>query len=163
MHLSRHRARHGPRRFLLRPEAVAPNPISAEFDDRQAVPDHAFLIPQDRDLAERRGELVALTALLPCLIEQRDDQLLEFQPGLLERQPAAHRPAAIGPVADNQLHEITASRIAVLNSAIPFPVSLDVGRMSGWAAGCFAASTRIASMVFSSSVGFTLSALVRTR
>ena len=151
VHFRRHRPRHPARAIIFGPVTVPADPIREELDDRQAVPHDAFTVPQDRHLAERRGEFVALAPLLPFRVEHRDDIFLEFLARLLARQPAAHGPAGIGPIADDQLKQglrpyvVAASRIAVLNSAMPLPVSLDVVKMAGCAAGCFAASTMVVS------------------
>ena len=51
--------------------------ISEEFDDRQAVPDDAILVPQDRYLAGRGSELVALAAAISFLVVERDDDFVE--------------------------------------------------------------------------------------
>ena len=48
--------------------------------------------------------LVALTALVPIGVVHRHDHLLEWQPRLLAREPAAQRPGGIGLVADDELH-----------------------------------------------------------
>ena len=69
--------------------------------------DPNLAIPQDRHLARGRRELVALAALVPRLVVQRHDDLLEQQPGLLGGEPAAQRPGGIGLVADDQFHEIS--------------------------------------------------------
>ena len=122
MHLGSHGARHPASRFVLRPEFVAADAVDEEFDDRKAVPDHAIAVPEDRHLAHRRRELVALAALLPLLVEHGNDEFLEFLARLPAREPAAHRPARIGTIADDQLEQIFAPRW------LPLPVSQCVTR-----------------------------------
>ncbi len=169
MHLGRHRARDRPGGLFLGPIEAAPVTVGEELDDGEAVPDDAVAVPQDRNLAERRRELAAFAAFLPVGVEHRHDELLELLARLLAREPPAHRPAGISAVADDQLEQdqllqdVAASSIAVRNSAIPLPVSLDVVKMAGCAAGCLAASAAAIAIVSASAVGFTLSALVSTR
>ncbi len=135
MHFGGHRARHSARGIVVGPEFIAADSIGEEFDDRDRIPHHAIAIPQHRHLAERGREFIAFAALFPILVEHRDDQLLELELRLPTRKPAAHRPGRIGTIADNQLHVRAASRIAVLNSFMPSPVSLEVANRVGCEAG----------------------------
>ena len=105
MHFGGHRSRHSARGFLLGPIFLAPGPVGEEFDDRQTVPHHAIAVPQDRDFAQRRGKFVAFAPFFPRIVEHRHDQFLKRLARLFDREPAAHRPAGISPVADDQLEQ----------------------------------------------------------
>ena len=126
-----------------RPSRSARNSMIARLSQTTTSPSHRIgTLPSDG------RELVAFAALLPFVVEHRHDELLELLARLLAGEPAAHRPARISAVADDQLEQarlpqvVAASRMAVRNSATPLPVSLDVVKMVGWAAGCLAASAR---------------------
>ena len=80
MHFRGHRPRHPARGVIGRPEFVAPDAVGKEFDDRDRIPHHAVAVPQDRHLAERRREFIALAELFPSLVEHRHDQFLELEP-----------------------------------------------------------------------------------
>src|SRR5690348_9119459 len=110
MHLGRHRSSDRARGLLSGPVEGTSVPVGEEFDDRQAVPDDAVAVPQNRNLAEGRSEFVAFAPLFPFVVEQRHDIFFELLARLLDREPAAHRPARIGPVADNQLEQSTLPR-----------------------------------------------------
>ena len=153
MHLRRHRPRHAARGVVARPVARPVGLVGEPFDDREAVPDHGLVVPQDRHLAARRRELVALGALVPLLVEHRDGDLLERQARLLDRQPAAQRPGGIGLVADDELEQVLARRhrervarvrlsaassTAARSRSMPSPVSLDVTMISGMGGGVLA-------------------------
>src|SRR5690606_302136 len=71
-------------------------------DDRQAFPYSDVAVPQDRHLAIRRRELGTGPARVPRIVIERRDDLLERQPRLPDREPAAQRPAAIRLVADEE-------------------------------------------------------------
>ena len=143
--------------FCLRPEALGPmRQWLALGAGVTAV--HAGLVlaaafwatKETWALVSGPGFYVAFAPLLPIGVEHRHDIFLELFARLLAGEPAAHGPAGIGPVADDQLEQVrpyvvAASRIAVRNSAIPLPVSLEVVKMDGCAAGCFAASTIVVS------------------
>ena len=113
MHLRRHRAGHAARGVVARPVAGAVGLVGEPFDDREAVPDHGLVVPQDRHLAARGRELVALGALVPGLVEHRHGDLLERQARLLDRQPAAQRPGGIGLVADDELEHPRSSYLVM--------------------------------------------------
>src|SRR5207248_2350138 len=70
------------------------------------VPYDAVAVPQDRHLAEGRRELVALAPFLPLGVVERDDIFLELLARLLAGEPAAHRPAGISAVADDQSEHV---------------------------------------------------------
>src|SRR3546814_4946555 len=74
MHFRRHRPRHGARRPVLGPVSARPAGLFVEIvDDRQAVPDDDIVaVPQDRHLAARWSEFVALTPVAPILVIERD-------------------------------------------------------------------------------------------
>ena len=147
MHFGRHRPRHAAGGLVLAANSCSrPYAVGEELDDREAVPDDAVAVPQDRHLAERRGEFVAFAALLPLLVEHRDDELLELLTRLLHRQPAAHRPARIGAVADDELEQVDSLRRTRLRG-LPFVTRQCPRRFrstsrsdGGCAAGCLAAS-----------------------
>src|SRR5438132_4204430 len=61
---------------------------------------------------------------------------------------------ALPPPHPGEDHASAASKTAVLNSAMPLPVSLDVVKMAGCAAGCFAASLATPSYTAPSAEGF---------
>ena len=111
VHLGRHRAGHAAGGVVARPVARPVGLVGEPFDDREAVPDHGLVVPQDRHLAARRRELVALGALVPVLVEHRDGDFLERQARLLDRQPAAQRPGGIGLVADDELEQGVVSSV----------------------------------------------------
>src|SRR3954454_19258408 len=93
--------------------------VGEKFDDRHAVPHDDVAVPQDWHLAERWSELVPFAALLPVGIEHRDDQFLEFFAALLAGEPAAHRPARIGAIADDQLEQARSPRTSRLRGSPP--------------------------------------------
>src|SRR3546814_761139 len=58
-------------------------------------------------LAARRREFVALAPVRPILVVKRDGDLLERQPAVLDREPAAQAPARIGLVAEEEFHGVS--------------------------------------------------------
>src|SRR3546814_14965463 len=58
----------------------------------RSIPDDDIAIPQDRHLAAARRELIVLPALRPGVVIKRNDDFLEREARLLDRQPAAERP-----------------------------------------------------------------------
>src|SRR3546814_1129446 len=67
------------RRPVLGPVSARPAGLFVEIvDDRQAVPDDDIVaVPQDRHLAARWSEFVALTPVAPILVIERDGDLFE--------------------------------------------------------------------------------------
>src|SRR3546814_15901507 len=94
MHFRRHRPRHGARRPVLGPVSARPAGLFVEIvDDRQAVPDDDIVaVPQDRHLAARWSEFVALTPVAPILVIERDGDLFEGKAAVAGGEPAAQAP-----------------------------------------------------------------------
>ena len=59
VHFCGHRPGHAARGFILWPEAIAMGFVGKPVDNRQAVPDYTFAIPQNRDLAARWRKILA--------------------------------------------------------------------------------------------------------
>ena len=93
MHFRRHGTRHAARDRVLGPITVTPDLVGEIIDDREAVPNDGFSIPQDWHLARRWCKICLTLALFPVRRKQRHDDLFKMEARLLRRKPAAQRPA----------------------------------------------------------------------